>query len=378
MSRAHRWVLFALLLSLFACSRGTKATVEPKGDSGAAMVSASVTPAPTLSVPASPSSSAAAALAPVDVPFFPTPPTPPGANAREVEIASAVCNAEKMGKVIGCGSHPPFVSKDQMPDGTLKEHQGDPLTFCGIDTLYDGSFTASGRKQVLVSFAQCKENDPGATWDAGFPGSGVVVEKTDGARWKVVAYEPDVNLPRCKISHLKKADRDVLFCWNAFSAGAGTMTYFVHVDFARKGARKAATVAYLFDDDLNCMMMTGPDGTIHVEGWAALEARNFNITDVNGDGTPDLIIDVNRGAVPASSQLDAALKAACKKAGGGGGVRASIVPKSAMKITKIEIVSSPAESFAPTALSKKLLEEWAATANTGATQLRGAAPPAMD
>jgi len=385
------WLLLLVVVvavPLGACRKSpAPATAEPND----ASTVVSITPAPTLSVPPSPSASASASAAAnviVEPPIFPTPATPPGADPLHVEIASAICKAAKMKTVIGCRSHPPFVKKEQMPDGTLPEfNDPDSMTFCGIDKVYKGSFTAAGKSQVVVSFSSCKE-DENATWGAGNPGSGVVVEKTDGAHWRVVAYEADINLEGCKIAHLKKADRDTLFCRNGFSAGAGSLTYFTHLDFARSDAasttpKKARTVAYIFSDEVHCGMMNPmSEPEFHVPGFAIADAgRDFALTDVNADGTPDLVLTVQRASLPASPTLDNRIKTICNTPGGStlpNKQDVMLIPKSAMKPTKIEIVSGADETFAPTPASKKLLEEWASVANSGATQLRGVTPPPLD
>jgi hypothetical protein len=41
-------------------------------------------------------------------------------------------------------------------------------------------------------------------------------------------------------------------------------------------------------------------------------------------------------------------------------------------------MAAPIDPPIPTAASKKLLDQWEATANVGATQLRGAAPPKIE
>lgn len=351
----------------------TSACKRPKAvpDPADAKLTSTASASRSAPIPA-PSASSSASGAEIVPPVFPTPPTPPGANALEVEIATAICKAARMKTTIGCVSHPPFVTAAQMPDGKLDEFQGpDPLTFCSIDKLYPGSFTKKGARQVLVAFSQCKDNDPDATWDMGFPGSGVLVEKVDGAHWRSVGYVPDVNLPRCKPSHRSADDRDVLFCESSFSAGAGTMSYFTEVDLTR--TPHATTLARIFDDEVNCMMMEG-DGSFHLEGgFTIAEVSDFSVTDLNGDGTGDLVIAAKRAHLPPSASLDAKIKSMCKRPGATN-MPGSPLPKSALKSARLEIVSSGA-SFAPTPATKKLLDDWQAEANTGVALLIGASPP---
>jgi hypothetical protein len=92
--------------------------------------------------------------------------------------------------------------------------------------------------------------------------------------------------------------------------------------------------------------------------------------DINGDGTPDVVVDVERAHVEPSAQLDAKVRASCKQ----GKPIAVLLPTPTKH--RIEILSDGTR-FRPTPASRKLLDDWRA-ASPDVTQLEAAAPPKID
>ena len=288
---------------------GESPAVVPVAPSAAALsVPASVLPAPAKSAAVGP---AAAASLP------PPAEAPPGVDPRRVLFASSVCAAATMtlpdGSLdVGCPSHPPFDRPEQKPDGKLTRFTGDPLRFCGIDAIHEGSFTRPGARQAFIAFAQCKENPPhDDDWDTGNPGSGVLVEEIAG-RWAAIGYEPAVNARSCVVRRRPDA-RDVLLCRAGFEAGlAGGVTYLFLLDVAREG-KHAVTFATIFDDMLLCAGLSPPapgelrlpNGltTVSIEGFAAASAGS----------AVDLVVDVDRAHAAASPALDARAARACAR-----------------------------------------------------------------
>jgi hypothetical protein len=322
-----------------------------------------VAPEPVPSAPA-PVVAASAERAPTPLPL---PDAPPGTDPEEVKLAASICAASYLDKQVGCRSHPPFERPEQLPDGKIIPHQGDPLLFCGIDHVFHGSFTRPGAKQVVISFEQCKEGED-AVWDSGFPGSAVLAEESDG-RWKAVGYEPDVNAAGCLQDH--RADgRDVLLCQSGLAAPpSGVVRYVFLIDFARGGGKtpSAVSLAKMFGDTLLCAFADQgfPSGLV------SLQTGDLALRDLNHDGTDDLVLKVRRGRIPPSAALDAKVKARCKQSHGSV-YETDLVPKP--KQTTLEFLSK-GDDFVPSPGSQKTLAAWAAEAPEDFNGLADVGPP---
>lgn len=291
---------------------------------------------------------------------------PKGADPEKVRFAMALCPAAFLkdgsaAPAIGCRMHPPYDAPDRRPDGKLAPHTGDPVEFCAIKAIRHGAFSAKGAREALVVFDACKDGD---AWDMGAPGSALLVDesgKTPVAR----TYLPDVNLGLCATT--KRADgRDVLLCQSSFSAPpAGTMTYFVEVDFAAKPI--ARTVARIFEDGFDCRVL---EPTFHVEtGLASASVGRVRTADVNGDGIADFVVDVTRARRAASPALDAQVRALCKRDANAGS-RALLPAPTGTRLTFV----SGGVRFEATPDTAKRLADWEAEAGDLARSLRGAAP----
>ncbi|MCA9593451.1 MAG: hypothetical protein KC776_09080 [Myxococcales bacterium] len=329
---------------------------------------------PTASAPAAsaPVASAAPPSAPPSVPAkalpvkrAPLPKAPPGTDPELVRIAGSICAAAYSGKSVGCRSHPPFVRPEQVPDGEIIEHRGDPLLFCAIDGVFRGAFSKPGARQALVSFAQCKESEE-AVWDAGFPGSAVLVEEEDG-RYNSVDFEDGLNLGAC-LSTRQKDGHDVLLCESGLGAPpAGDVSYFFVVDFARRAAGKpaAGTLARIYGDMPMC---PEPDTSA---GLTRIRVVSKRLVDVNGDRVRDLLVTVQRSHVGPSTQLDARVRGICKGSGGLIGL-ASVVPP--MKTSVLQFASGYG-SFSATSATQRLLDKWQAESPDGFNGLDHIGPP---
>ncbi len=365
-----RAVSMVVCAAYLGCSRGPAPGVRSLAAS--AGPSASTT---TVARPAAPLAASTVADRVGDSPAPPLPAVPVGADAERVLLASSICAAAVLPRTnqhveVGCRSHPPFTEPEQQPDGTLPVHSGDPLTFCALDGVYRGSFTRATAKQAVLSFSQCKENDPDAPWDSGFPGSAVLVEEVKG-RWRAVDYEGGINANNCLTD--RRADgRDVLFCQSAFGAGGiGAIRYIMLLDFTRSGKR-AGTVLRLFDDDSGCGYLARPGvpGQRRLpSGLISVRIADARIVDRNKDGTGDLVVEVDRARVPPSGALDARLDAACKR---------NVAPNNRALFplstrTQLELLSD-GDGFAPSAPTRKVLDEWRAESPEGLDGLAGALP----
>jgi hypothetical protein len=302
-----------------------------------------------------------------ETPGVPIPPSP-GVDRDEVIFASSICAAAYMGRLVGCRSHPPFVRPEQKPDGKLAAFTGDPLELCAIEKVSRGSFTRPGATQALLGFGPCKD-EPRVTWDMANPGSVVLVEQIEG-RWKAIGYEDGVNSRSCFQVRRSSSQggRDILLCRSSLGAfTAGQVFYFFMVDFGRT-AKRAATIARLYSDMApSCMSVDRG----FPSGYVELEIAGVTLSDVNADGTNDLVVRVKRARVPPSPSFDAKVRAMCKRRGPSEDIHALLPPA---EETTIELVSG-ADGYAPSPASQKTLAKWRAEAPDDFNGLVGVGPP---
>ena len=141
------------------------------------------------------------------------------------------------------------------------------------------------------------------------------------------------------------------------------------LDFARR-PKPAGTIAWLFSDAsmLVCPALP-PSGPAVPSGLVGLEVKRVALSDLNKDGTPDLVVDVERARAAPSSALDARVRALCQQ-----NVDIEKTLPAATK-ARLELVSD-GERFTPSPATRKLLDAWEAE-TPDLTQLKGAAPPAL-
>lgn len=331
---------------------------------------------PVASAAGSPSVSAsdsAAGLAAATAPVIPA--APPGVDPEYLRLVASVCNAATLKLpngtlAVGCPSHPPFVRPAQQPDGKLTPFTGDPTQFCALDSVYQGSFTRPGATQAVLGFAQCRYDD-NDTWDSGFPGSALLVEKVEG-RWKADAYVADVNTGRCLVD--RRADgRDLLVCKSGFGAGAaGSMWYLFRVDFAKPEGQRAGTFARIYEDMLTCGQLDmEPDGKgLRLpQGLVSASVSDLRFARVDGGASSDIVVDVVRSRAAPSASLDARVAAACKR--GPAVDQRPFVPPG---VRSTLVFSLQVGDIVPTDASKRLLSAWLAEKSDHGG-ISAAAPP---
>ena len=271
---------------------------------------------------------------------------------------------------VGCRRPPPFKGKGRESDGEMRRFEGDdPATFCAISVAARGSFSAPDKKETLVTIDNCRDEDSDEGWNGSMPGSAAVVANEDG-RWRTVTAAKGVNTGECSV--VRRADhRDTLICRSRYDAGGiGTDYYFFSLDFAG-GTSMARTVAHVFDDVQN-WMCAARDGQPQMAptGLTSVKSVSIMTRDINGDGTPDVILDVERAHAEPSAPLDTRLRALCKQ----GKPIDALLP--APTKHKIEILSDGSR-FRPNPAAKALLDRWRKE-SPDVTQLEGAAPPKVD
>lgn len=305
------------------------------------------------------------------------PPAPAAVEGSEQEleaIVMAMCAAtyrEDNGKrILGCRRPPPFKGAGRQPDGKMPRFEGDDLaTFCSVSIAARGSFTAPDKKETLVTIDNCRDEDSDEGWNGSVPGSAAVVAWEDG-EWRAVTAAKSVNTGECSV--IRRADhRDTLVCRSRYDAGSiGTDYYFFFLDFAG-GTPMARTVAHVFDDvDMwNCAARDG-QGPMAPAGLTRVKSVSVMTRDINGDGTPDIVLDVERAHAEPSAALDAKLRTLCKQ----GKPIDALLPAPVKH--KIEILSDGTR-FRPNPAAKALLERWRKE-SPDVTQLEGVAPPKVD
>jgi hypothetical protein len=305
-------------------------------------------------------------------PSAPTPAVPAGANPDEVKIISSICASAYVRSptgnvVLGCLSHPPFERPEQRPDGTLSPYAGDPMKLCTLDATYRGSFTRAGAKQAVLSFGVCYDDGAEGFARGGSASQSVVLVEEVAGRWQPVGYEGGVAAFSCDKS--RRADgRDVLLCKGAVGAtGRGELTYLFALDFARAGGR-AGAFAWMFSDLFDCGAFVR-GGRRLPNGLVALRVGRVEAADLDGDGTADLAVSVERARAAPSPALDAKARAACARSQRADGI--SLVP--AMQKARLEFYHRGG-GVVPAPESQALLDAWEAEAPEGLNGLKASAP----
>lgn len=284
-------------------------------------------------------------------------------------IAASICAAAYVDKTVGCRSPAPFVRPEQKPDGKFIRHQGDPSEFCAIERVYKGSFTRAGARQAVVSFGACVK--PGEMYTAVLPGSAVLVEEVSG-RWVEVDVQSDTNADKCL--QARRADgREVLLCRSRVGAlVTGEIDYFFMLDFVRKSKGKGAagTLAVLFGDLPAC----GQDPQRKL-GLTMFDGVEMKVSDLNHDGTDDLVVKVKRSHAPDSPALTAGIRKQCERAESGTVDRVPLLKQGA--IATLEFLSE-GDKFTPSTATRRLLDTWSRQYPEHLNLLDASAPPPLD
>lgn len=352
------FVMLAALESLGCAGARPTAATAVLGSPDAAAPPATLAGAPDAS--AGPAAMPGPATAPSSDALLPLPAGPPGADPLDVAVAASVCAAAYLpsddgrAPTIGCRSHPPFEKPEQRPDGKLPVFAGDDLlTFCAVQKVYRGSFLRPGARQAVVSFSQCKDNDPGATWDSAFPGSAMLVEEA-GDRWKTIAFQDGVNIEAC-LQDRRADGRDVLLCQsNLWAGSAGHKSYFFALDFGRPD-RPVDTLAQIYGDTLSCFALE-PAFTLP-SGFVSFQIEKTSLSDVDKNGAPDLVVDVSRARAAPSPALDAKVRAVCMNSAQADGQ--SLLPPP--KKTRLVFLAQR-DGFSPTPATRQAIDAWKAEA----------------
>lgn len=278
---------------------------------------------------------------------------PPGVDLERARVALALCDAayDPESKAAGCTSHPPFATPPP-PGGKLVPWTGELMQLCRIDDLVPGSYTRGGANELLVSFEACAED---GTWDSGFPGSVVIVDR---ATLRPVAYAGREISPRCVRPVVD--GRTIFVCSTSFNATvAGQLDSVYLVDFART-ENVAVTLAQVWSQDSCDDGMASPQA-----GFSKVDVGKLALK--GGDVT----VRVSRAWAAPTPALLARTKVLCAQPMTPAG--RLLPPAQATTLT-----FSRANGFRPSPASAAVLARWAKETAGIHGGLEGSAPPLLE
>jgi len=259
-------------------------------------------PAPAVTVTAAPPAPPPASSPPA---AKPAPPPLPSLDTPELDAQLAflvtVCRAaisrDPRGRQrVGCAAC--LTSTDPAPelDGTIvldadREH------FYALRTLVRGSFTRAGATQIAASLDGCESHAENY--------GGMLVAEAQGASWARVRYDSGMHPETCL--PFRHADgHDLLVCRWQDGHQSFVHDRLVVYDLEPGTVPPDFEIVTMNDDALGMCFMGAPPG----EEVRAGQVEGFTLRDEDGDGTPDLVVEVSqRKARPGG-----AYRALCKKA----------------------------------------------------------------
>jgi len=168
-----------------------------------------------------------------------------------------------------CKPCPEYTTVGQMQPG-MAIHES-----FGLRTVIYGSFTARGAEEAVASFEGCESH---AT---GFGGS-ILLRKLHGS-WAMVDYTLALVTSACQPYHLKTG-RDLLLCEGEDHHMDATEEWIYVCDFSRQPTARSRSVFGVLDTRNAC-----GDSAI----WGSID--KVRLRDLNGDGMPDLTLEVSVG-----------------------------------------------------------------------------------
>lgn len=189
--------------------------------------------------------------------------------------------------VFGCSCCAPFEAC--LPTGDAELVVAEPGSVYPLRHSHSGSFTKAGARELAATFMGC---EPGAA-DRG----GTMIFREVGMRLGQVAYRSGVNPDACKVL-TRRGERDRLVCLRSDGMGSTNYTQLLLVDLAPE-ANNLTEIAR-FDSDGACLFGAP-------EPYLSVQARNFELVDVNRDRRLDVVVD----ATAQSGVLSEADLAAC-------------------------------------------------------------------
>lgn len=287
---ARSWILTPLFL--VACSSAAAPPPPPP-------LLDKPTPAPTVAATPAPSAASVEKAPPTEK----RAPDPlPKLDTKELDekllFLSSICPTaakrdEKGNQKVGCST---CVTESVKPDGTFVM---DPESFYELRGWVKGSFTRPGAEQIAATLDGCESH--AENW-----GGTLVAEKRDQGH-ALVRYDSGVHPDAC-VPFRRKDGRDVLVCrWGDGHQSRWHDNVFSY-DFERSkpdDVEKGWDILVTMDDDSTAGCMGVEPGTDVRAG----KVESYALKDEDGDGQPELVVEVSQ----ARSKPNKAYEAACKK-----------------------------------------------------------------
>ena len=260
-------------------------------------------PAPAVTVTAAPPAPPPASSPPA---AKPAPPPLPSLDTPELDAQLAflvtVCRAaisrDPRGRQrVGCAAC--LTSTDPAPelDGTIvldadREH------FYALRTLVRGSFTRAGATQIAASLDGCESHAENY--------GGMLVAEAQGASWARVRYDSGMHPETC-LPFRHAAGHDLLVCRWQDGHQSFLHDRIVSYDLAQTAQNDSFEEIMVMNDDAFAGCVGGvPPG----EEVRAGKVEAFSVRDEDGDGKPELVVEVSQRKAKPSG----AYRALCKKA----------------------------------------------------------------
>jgi len=214
----------------------------------------------------------------------PIPPIRRATNEEKLAFLSSICRVatrELEGTLhVGCTTCAPFDGPDAAPDGTVTT-DADP--FYELEALTFGSFTSSGMEEAAATLAGCESH-------AENYGGTLLARRRDG-KWEAVRYDSGFHPDQC-ITFRVRGGRDTLLC----SWTDGHQSYFhtqiLAYDFNGEDLERRWQEIVTIDDSSAAGCLGLPPG------WKVESGRveAFGLLDTQGDGSLELVVDVDHVA----------------------------------------------------------------------------------
>lgn len=276
----------------------------------AALASRCASPPPPVVIepapqPPPPASAALTATATAAVSSPPQAPIDPAADQDKLAIVTSICSAaiqHREGKVrVGCRACPPFAGDDGKPDGRVAV---DPELLFPLESLHHGSFSRPGADEIAAVFEGCEPH-------AANYGGTLFAEKTNGG-YRMITYASGLHPSSCKV-YRRKDGRDVLVCRWSDAHQSTAFTQVLVYDLARATAddplRGWDQLVQVETNGYSVCWGVSPDAGV-MQG----SVLDFRFEDRNGDGVPDVVVDILHKKTPYSAALDKAIQKKCAEA----------------------------------------------------------------
>ncbi|MBN2195156.1 MAG: hypothetical protein JW751_20225 [Polyangiaceae bacterium] len=362
MRRSFRWVGLGLL-GLDACSRPATTVDSPPR---AAAPNSLARPAPSANSadPETTKEEPESADAPAGgephpcPPAMPIPAAPPGIDQKWMEYLGSICAVGQMTlsdgtTLVGCRDHAPHDVPGKWPDGAILEVDETATVFAALSSVYEGSFTRPGAKEIVLAFDSPFMVDSHIT-------QSVVVIAPHGARWRAVAYRVDESA--VGFATLRRSDGvDLLVGHDEFGGlHDGVVSWFYAIDFTTQPKQHDRCFARIPFNAFDIPCTFQPDPTelppFSDDSIVSIEIASTRAEDLDGDGQAEFIVQVRYARQQNTLQFLDRVRAWCKTQQYV--LTSQYLPAPASHTLVFELKG---QRFLPTTRTRKLLDSWRTT-----------------